>query len=309
MGTIKEDQNLQWLFILIAVTISANAFPIEGWMKQPQDNLWVSLAKATGTDSLCLTMANAINPLKSCLAGIPMTLGFMWNNFSVSTRATEREFSSLALSQAIFSLKYIDSTPPEIDLISSLPTSLCFRFFQHTNHPFITAFDVSPNSPLYKKSSTKWCNDLATTTVFAEHFPRPAKLPTGFFLLCGDRTWQSIPVYPVGGPCTVGKLVLFNPAKFQLFDLNPVDQKTTINQPVRRQREVPVIPVYFKDTGSSSRGKRGKSVPDWFWKLGKSTTTPLPKTTTINYPKMQRPDQHHIALYYDKNGKLQTKKI
>ncbi|XP_051651534.1 uncharacterized protein LOC127474573 [Manacus candei] len=42
------------------------------------------------------------------------------------------------------------------------------------------------------------------------------KLPKGYFLLCGDRAWPGIRAYPEGGPCTVGKLALFNPVKFHL---------------------------------------------------------------------------------------------
>ncbi|XP_055556194.1 uncharacterized protein LOC130141948 [Falco biarmicus] len=35
--------------------------------------------------------------------------------------------------------------------------------------------------------------------------------PPGVFLICGDRAWPGIPLYPVGGPCYLGRLTLFAP--------------------------------------------------------------------------------------------------
>ncbi|XP_055556201.1 uncharacterized protein LOC129734873 [Falco cherrug] len=37
------------------------------------------------------------------------------------------------------------------------------------------------------------------------------QLPPGIFLICGDRAWPGIPLYPVGGPCYLGRLTLFAP--------------------------------------------------------------------------------------------------
>ena len=36
-------------------------------------------------------------------------------------------------------------------------------------------------------------------------------LPSGIFLVCGDRAWQGIPVKPVGGPCYLGHLTVLSP--------------------------------------------------------------------------------------------------
>ncbi|NXX72044.1 ERB1 protein, partial [Spizella passerina] len=46
---------------------------------------------------------------------------------------------------------------------------------------------------------------------------RTAKaLPTGVFLICGDRAWQGIPKNVYGGPCYLGKLTMFAPHLSQL---------------------------------------------------------------------------------------------
>ncbi|NXU76978.1 ERB1 protein, partial [Oreotrochilus melanogaster] len=44
-----------------------------------------------------------------------------------------------------------------------------------------------------------WVNDTAKA------------LPSGVFLICGDRAWQGIPRNAVGGPCYLGSLTLFAP--------------------------------------------------------------------------------------------------
>ncbi|KAJ7402666.1 hypothetical protein BTVI_84215 [Pitangus sulphuratus] len=58
-----------------------------------------------------------------------------------------------------------------------------------------------------------------------------------------DRTWQGIPVYPVGGPCTIVKLSLFNPAKIK-----------SLNSPmtsIRTKRDTRIVkPLEFNPDGT-----------------------------------------------------------
>ena len=50
-------------------------------------------------------------------------------------------------------------------------------------------------------------------------------LPSGYFLICGDRAWGGIPVHPVGGPCYIGKLTLFTPRIRDFLSLNKTRSK------------------------------------------------------------------------------------
>lgn len=44
-----------------------------GWITpQPNQNVWVTLAKTLKQDNLCLSMGNLDNPLSTCLVGIPL---------------------------------------------------------------------------------------------------------------------------------------------------------------------------------------------------------------------------------------------
>ncbi|XP_056179594.1 uncharacterized protein LOC130142143 [Falco biarmicus] len=48
---------------------------------------------------------------------------------------------------------------------------------------------------------------------------RGYQLPPGVFLICGDRAWPGIPLYPVGGPCYLGHLTFFAPRMKDLLKM------------------------------------------------------------------------------------------
>ncbi|XP_056179519.1 uncharacterized protein LOC130142093 [Falco biarmicus] len=50
---------------------------------------------------------------------------------------------------------------------------------------------------------------------------RGYQLPPGVFLICGDRAWPGIPLYPVGGPCYLGRSTLFAPLMKDLLKMTP----------------------------------------------------------------------------------------
>ncbi|XP_051634193.1 uncharacterized protein LOC127466882 [Manacus candei] len=170
------------------------------------------------TDTLCLASASAGSPFRTCLVGIPIT-PVKWNSFVSQTRNKGAiPLNSPNLAQTIAALNFIDIAFQEIDLLGSLPATACVIFHWYTQPILFTPHNVTVNKPLYRGTSSPWCNDSIATTIPTEHIPRNMRFLKGYFLLCGDRAWPGIRAYPEGGPCTIGKLALFNPAKFQLVN-------------------------------------------------------------------------------------------
>ncbi|XP_017668658.1 PREDICTED: uncharacterized protein LOC108496459 [Lepidothrix coronata] len=200
--------------VILGLVPLCGMIPLREWMSQPGENLWVTLAKATGTDTLCLSLASAGSPFRTCLVGIPIT-PVEWNSFVSQTHnkgTIPLNFPNLA--QTIAALNFIDIPFQEIDLLGSLPTTACVIFHRYTQPILFTPHNVTANKQLYRGTTSPWCNNSVVTTIPTEHVPRNMRLPNGYFLLCGDGAWPGVRAYPEGGPCTVGKLALFNPAKF-----------------------------------------------------------------------------------------------
>ncbi|NXD73792.1 ENV2 protein, partial [Eolophus roseicapillus] len=60
-----------------------------------------------------------------------------------------------------------------------------------------------------------WCGGAVGLEEFGQHelFPNMSlALPKGIFLICGDRAWQGVPKFPLGGPCYLGRLSLLAPS-------------------------------------------------------------------------------------------------
>ncbi|XP_050190291.1 uncharacterized protein LOC126649944 isoform X1 [Myiozetetes cayanensis] len=177
----------------------------------PSQGMRITLAKATNTNTMCLSLDSVSHPFKSCLVGIPE-----WNRFIQNTSLVDNFLPSPdTISQTLLRLGTLDTDPQELDLLGSSVATTCFSFTPTTNRLTLEP-NISPNSSIYT-ITTAWCNYSQPYPLPTERFFRPTKLPSTYFLICGDRTWQGILKNPVGGPYTIGKLTLYNPAKLQII--------------------------------------------------------------------------------------------
>ena len=55
-----------------------------------------------------------------------------------------------------------------------------------------------------------------TTTTDVSHTYAHVKLPTGWFLICGMTVSSCVPANSSGGPCSLGRLMVFMPQKPRL---------------------------------------------------------------------------------------------
>ncbi|XP_050174848.1 uncharacterized protein LOC126641811 [Myiozetetes cayanensis] len=83
-------------------------------------------------------------------------------------------------------------------------------------------FNVSGNTQHWNVSRNVGGRDYNVTT--------SRQLPSGYFLICGDRVWPGIPAKIVGGPCYIGKLTLFAPSMRHIMTIH--------NQTRRAQRSL-----------------------------------------------------------------------
>ncbi|XP_032542306.1 MLV-related proviral Env polyprotein-like [Chiroxiphia lanceolata] len=82
---MKSTNVILHAIILLGIAPLIAPIPLKLWMDQPKENLWVTLAKATGTDTLCLSLTSAASPFRTCLVGVPITPG-EWDAFVSQTR-------------------------------------------------------------------------------------------------------------------------------------------------------------------------------------------------------------------------------
>ncbi|KAJ7426844.1 hypothetical protein WISP_11987 [Willisornis vidua] len=156
-----------------------------------RSNIWVELADVANSGKVCLTTSNIDDPFKSHIVALPDTskLNRLYNDYHF-------------LSQA-------NSTPQEIGILGSLKAPFCFSF-EKTSAQINNI--LTPNSAFYRNASS-WCSTPRYREPLKSHmFAVPKSLPPGWFLVCGDRAWTGVPSLPSGGPCTVGRLVILDPA-------------------------------------------------------------------------------------------------
>lgn len=203
---ISKAQHLKLLACVLLLLMAVT----DSWIvKQPQENVWVTLAKALRLENMCLSMGSAQNPLSTCLVGIPLSQ----NDYPFIGKYPKPvdvwdEWTKI--------LPRMQSEPQELDLLGSSPAKFCINFFYRTRNKYIQEsivqksthrLDISPNNKIYKRKN--WCNYTADTVSMSTREPRT--LPKGVFLLCGDRAWAGIPSHLQGGPCTLGKLTILAP--------------------------------------------------------------------------------------------------
>lgn len=110
--------------------------------------------------------------------------------------------------------------PQEIDILGSIRAPACV-FFNYTwtwcwdNPRCPSTQDVSPENPVFRNASA-WCdwtvlNRDGVTYYQAASDHTLRKLPRGVLLICGDCAWPAMPFHAVGGPCTIGHLIMLAP--------------------------------------------------------------------------------------------------
>lgn len=64
---MELSQILGLHFFIVVLAFSSATLPIN----QPQTNIWVTLANASGSDTMCLATTTPENSFSTCLVGLP----------------------------------------------------------------------------------------------------------------------------------------------------------------------------------------------------------------------------------------------
>ncbi|XP_032932166.1 uncharacterized protein LOC117005046 [Catharus ustulatus] len=189
-----------------------------GWIApQPNQNVWVTLAKTLKQDNLCLSMGNLDNPLSTCLVGIPLVADDWPVYNSELLRTTGKRPNPVDnWDEWTKMLPNAQEEPQELDLLGSSRATFCVKFYFRRPRQNFADLDLTKNtyrkdiSPINKAyNSPDWCNYTAHT--LSESSLHPKTLPRGMFLICGDRVWAGIPSRLQGGPCSLGRLSTLTP--------------------------------------------------------------------------------------------------
>lgn len=102
----------------------------------------------------------------------------------------------------------LSPAPPdsqELELLGSVKMDYCIKFyfreqsqsimsirdrFHFVNNKHIKVRDVSLCNQMYKHQNL-WCNHTSPISSWSSSYP--IQLPSGMFLICGDRAWPVIP--------------------------------------------------------------------------------------------------------------------
>ncbi|XP_027761332.1 uncharacterized protein LOC114069008 isoform X2 [Empidonax traillii] len=192
---------------------------IPNWVMLSSQNVWLNLAQSLNTDSICLSTLDPSHPLKTCLVGIPRTPG-EWGDFRnqyIPWCDDHDQFGNPFLDcltqpaktspdRQTFSYQW--QRPEELKILGSIISPLCFYFVHNKYVASSELINVTSYGP-YSNFSF-WCKEKITYQIHAT--PDSVILPKGVSLICGLRVWNMIPRLAAGGPCTFGKLTLYNPA-------------------------------------------------------------------------------------------------
>ncbi|TRZ10906.1 hypothetical protein HGM15179_016198 [Zosterops borbonicus] len=224
------------ILIIQGMLLASLLGPTWAWIvPQPKVNVWKTLAKTLGQDHICLSSAAAGDPLSSCLVGIPfaekdfppallhMRQSFNHKPIKIS-HFTEINHASTFIKNPLALWKEWNShlpelpqEPQELDLLGSSPSPFCIHFTYNPPESQRKLYHtIKQIKDAYWASS--WCSALAHVAAPSTAGSKSLSLPTGTFLICGDRAYAGIPARTIGGPCTLGKLGLFTPNKTQIVD-------------------------------------------------------------------------------------------
>lgn len=114
-----------WCWLVLIVSCSAD-LPVE----QPQTNVWVTLAKAAGSDTICLPNSEPEKPFSTCLVGVPVKdLPLIKKQFNSQPGKTDNG-SNPVLNWNIWTkeLPKVVSEPQELEILGSLTMDFCLTF-------------------------------------------------------------------------------------------------------------------------------------------------------------------------------------
>ncbi|XP_063250546.1 syncytin-A-like [Prinia subflava] len=188
------------LYLLALLAFCSTAWPIN----QPKTNVWITLANATKQDTLCLATASPENPFSTCLVGLPLD---GWPIPEITKSIVQSSNPVDTWDQWTPYLPITPLEPQELELLGSVKMDFCVNF-DYTGKNQSKAWDVSPYHPAYK-NQTSWCNYTSGSPSKSSN--APLWLPSGMFLICGDRAWAAIPSHIKGGPCSLGRLTVLTP--------------------------------------------------------------------------------------------------
>lgn len=167
------------LFVLNSV-----ALPVD----QPKINVWVTLANASGLDTLRLSTTTPKNPFSTCLVNVPV------ENWPIPERIDRAIRGTFAGSQVWeyytpvntreWRTPYLPKAsdePQELDLLGSVKVKFCVEFHSKENNQSVMR-DVSPHPPVYK-NHTFWCN--STFIVPPASRSIPSQLSKGYTKVYG----------------------------------------------------------------------------------------------------------------------------
>lgn len=128
------------------------------------------------------------------------------------------------LDRWVDSLKDAVEEPQELELLGSSRAQICmnwdYRLIVGTSYGHLKIIKL--NDKIYTFQNR--CNKTAIKSSPSTQHPK--KLPTGVFLLYGNRAWAGIPSRLLGGPCTLDQLSLLAPNKTQIRNWQHQDKLT-----------------------------------------------------------------------------------
>lgn len=199
------SDSLWFLTILVPWIIPPST---EWGIPQPRKNVWVTLANALQQDHMCLSMAAASDPLSTCLAGIPYT------EYSKPKRGPPPANPLQQWDAWAKILPNAEREPQELELLGSAPAPFCLHFYYKAEEEGEKYTIINPHHRQY--TLPEWCNVMEFSLSASTN--RPKKFPKVQFLICGDQAWAGIPSCICGGPCTLGRLMLFTPNMTQIIN-------------------------------------------------------------------------------------------
>ena len=203
------------LFLIIVKTTAIWIPP------QPKQNVWVTLANKTGQDSICIALTSPRNPFSTCLVGVPLDT-WPCPASAFICRGTKPRHNVDNWDRIVPSFPRAALEPQELEILGSIQADACVNFkwssvYRDKGKSQSLSVQVTPSLTPYRNASW-WCN--YTTTHISQSSNTPIQLPTGVFLICGDRAWAGIPSKLEGGPCTLGRLTLLTPNTSMILQLH-----------------------------------------------------------------------------------------
>lgn len=139
---------------------------------QPKENIWVTLANATGQNVLCLSVASSMNPFSTCLVGLPLdnwTLTVVPSSMAMVTLPHPVDtWDGWVVHQSMTFLE-----PQEIDLLGSVKMDMCL-YFNYTGQNQSLVQNVNSPLAVYRNASL-WRN--YTSVNFSHSSKAPILLP------------------------------------------------------------------------------------------------------------------------------------